>query len=378
MMQQFSYVGRLAPLFISLAILSSSNLFAAPPLRNVFKRSDAAGLESLKLTDKHGPWMIFAGSFAGSGAETDARNLVKELRTRYRLQAYVHQQHYDFTKPVRGKGYTPEGGPKMMKYRQEGSFDEIAVLVGNFASVNDPRLQKTLKQLKYAKPNCLSLNKDQPTTLRFAGLRALNKSINKDAAKKAKGPLGQAFVSRNPLLPDEYFVPKGLDPLVEKMNAGVKHSILDCRGKFSVRVATFRGNVIIDQKEIEKVKSSGRMESRLAAAAAKAHKLTTLLRARGIEAYEFHDRYESIVSVGSFNSVGLPRKDGRIEINPMVLKLIKSYSPQRQAVGNGMAGLTPRSLGGIPFDVQPTAVEVPKRSVAMSVRGGTTRRGSVR
>ena len=136
--------------------------------------------------------------------------------------------------------------------------------------------------------------------------------------------------------------------------------------------------MIIDQKEIQQIKASGRMESRLAEAAAKAHKLTTLLRARGIEAYEFHDRYESIVAVGSFNSVGLPRKDGRIEINPMVLRLIKSYSPQRQEVGNGVAGLTPRSLGGIPFDVQPTAVEVPKRSASMSVRGGAIRGGAVR
>ena len=232
-MKSFSNLVRLARLIVPLTILSSSNVVAAPPLRNVFKRSDASGLEALELTDKHGPWMIFAGSFAGPGAERDARELVKELRSRFRLPAYVHKQHYDFTKPVRGKGYTPEGGPKIMKYRQEGSFDEIAVLVGNYASVDDPRMQKTLKQLKYAKPNCLSLDDDEPTTLRFAGLRAFNKSRNNDIDKKNKGPLGQAFVSRNPLLPDEYFVPKGIDPLVAKMNDGVKHSILDCPGKYS-------------------------------------------------------------------------------------------------------------------------------------------------
>ena len=373
-----SFLGRSALVVVTLAIVVPANLSAAPPLANVFKRTGSSALESLELTQKHGPWMIFAGSFAGPGAEDDARKLVQELRSRYRLPAYVHKQHYDFTKPVRGKGYNPEGGPKIMKYRQEGSFDEIAVLVGNYGTVNDPGIQKTLLKIKYIKPQSLSLDGDKPTTLRFAGLRALNKSLNKDAAKKAKGPLGQAFVSRNPLLPEEFFVPKGIDPMVEKMNAGVKHSILDCPGKYSVRVATFRGNVVLDQKKIKEIKKSGRMESRLAEAAAKAHKLTTLLRARGIEAYEFHDRYESIVAVGSFNSVGLPRKDGRIEINPTILKLIQSYSPQRQSVGNGISGLTPRSLGGVPFDVQPTAVEVPKRSIAASVRGNVRRGGSVR
>ena len=363
-------------LILACCIVIGPSLSAEPPLRNVFSRSAVRPSDALELSQKNGPWMVFAGSFAGPGAEEDARQLVHELRSRYRLPAYIHKQQYDFTKRVRGKGFNPEGGPKIMKYRQEGVFDEIAVLVGNFATVNDPSLQKTLKRIKTASPQCLSFESDQPTTLRFAGLRALHKSINNNSEKKNKGPLGQAFVSRNPLLPDEYFVPKGMDPMVEKMNANVKYSILDCPGKYSVRVATFRGNVIIDQKKIKEVERSGRMESRLADAAAKAHRLATLLRARGVQAYEFHDRYESIVTVGSFNSVGLPRKDGRIEINPTILKLIQSYSPQKQPVGNGMNGLVPRSLGGIPFDVQPTAVEVPKRSMAngLAIRGGSVRR----
>lgn len=360
-----------------LTAISPRTAPAAPPLSNVFKRVVPDSTNgSVGLTEKNGPWMIFAGSFAGPGAEEDARALVTELRSRYRLPAYVHKQHYDYTKRLRGKGLTPDGGPKIMTYRQKGAFDEIAVLVGNFATVNDPAIEKTLKRIKYAQPQSLSLSDDNPTTLRFAGLRARQKSINNDAAKKSKGPLGQAFVTRNPLLPDEFFVPKGIDPLVEKMNKGVKYSLLDCAGKYSVRVATFRGNVIIDQKKVKEVQESGRMESRLADAAVKAHKLTTLLRGKRVEAYEFHDRYESIVTVGSFHSVGLPRQDGRIEINPTILRLIQSYSPRKHPVGNGgMAGLVPRSLGGIPFDVQPTAVEVPKRSVAnrLVVRGGSVR-----
>ncbi len=374
-MQTLSPFGRFVFFLLSLIVLVADRAQAVPPLTNVFSRSNVDVNEAIQLTEQNGPWMVFAGSFAGPGADQDARDLVRELRQRYRLPAYVHRQHYDFSKRVRGKGFTPEGAPKIMKYRQEGEFDEIAVLVGNFPSVNDPGLQKTLKQLKYAKLKCLSLDSDDPTTLRYAGLRALTKSLHRDEEKKNKGPLGHAFVSRNPMLPDEFFVPKGLDPMVEKVNAAVKYSLLDCPGKYTLRVATFRGKVVIDQEEIREIEDSGKMESSLDVAAAKANRLTTLLRARGVQAYEFHDRYESIVTVGSFNSVGLPRKDGRIEINPTILKLIKSYSPQPQSIGNGPARMSPRSLGGIPFDVQPTAVEVPKRSVAngLAVRGGTSR-----
>ena len=103
-----------------------------------------------------------------------------------------------------------------------------------------------------------------------------------------------------------------------------------------------------------------------------------MLRQRGIEAYEFHDRYESIVTVGSFDTVGTPRADGCTEINPAVLRIMQSYGPRQKPIGAGgraMAGLMPRTLGGITFDVQPTPVEVPRRSIATdyALRGGSVR-----
>ena len=39
----------------------------------------------------------------------------------------------------------------------------------------------------------------------------------------------------------------------------------------------------------------------------KAHKMTVALRAKGYEAYEFHDRYASIVTVGSYDRPDDPR-----------------------------------------------------------------------
>ena len=134
-------------------------------------------------------------------------------------------------------------------------------------------------------------------------------------------------------------------------------------GKFTVRVATFTGNVILDQKKVAEVEKTGRMKSRLMEAGEKASRLAKALRDRGVEAYEFHDRHESIVTIGNFQSVGTPRDDGRIEIDRRILKVIESYGPKQTAVA-GAAGLQPRTLEGIPFDIQPKPIHVPRRSIA--------------
>jgi hypothetical protein len=88
-----------------------------------------------------------------------------------------------------------------------------------------------------------------------------------------------------------------------------------------------------------------------------------------VEAYEFHDRYESIVTVGSFESIGSKQPDGTTELNPAVHRLMQEYGPQKQALpGQAGLGLTPRAMNGIPFDIQPVPVQVPRTSVAAAYR----------
>ena len=50
-----------------------------------FKRVDAGASGTNDLRDEHGPWLILAASFAGEGAERQARELVLELRQRYKI-----------------------------------------------------------------------------------------------------------------------------------------------------------------------------------------------------------------------------------------------------------------------------------------------------
>jgi hypothetical protein len=359
--------------FAVYSVSFSLMLVATPPLVQAqqklaklvpFRRVDADPNKTYTLAIGNGPWMVLAASFAGENAKKEAGRLVLELRKRFHVPAYVHEKRYDFTESVQGLGLNKYGEPKKMKYRQSLAFDEVAVLVGDYPSINDSGLQKTLNSLKFAPLKSVKLDRNSHTGLRFAGLRDYMKKINVDTTKRRKGLMGSAFITRNPLLPKEYFAPRGIDRVVASMNDGVKHSLLNCPGKYTVRVATFRGNVIIDQKRVSEIEMTGKMETRLAEAAEKAHFLTSALRKRGIEAYEFHDRHESMVTVGSFTSVGSPRKDGKTEINPTVLKIMTDYGAHRQPLPGQQAGLVPRSLNGISFDIQPTPVEVPSRSIA--------------
>lgn len=341
--------------------------WGAPPLSSLlpFRRVEADPVQSYELRDEHGPWLILAASFVGERAEEQAHELVLELRRRYHWPAYIHRQEYDFTQSVKGLTLDEYGQPARMRYANGGRYEAIAVLVGDFESVDDPTLEKTLKEVKYARPECLDLTKRSWTAQKFSALREWYRRVNLDESKHNKGPMGSAFVTRNPLLPESYFAPNGVDEFVERLNEGVKYSLLDNPGKWTVRVATFRGNDTINQREIAELARNKKVTNKLEIAAEKAHRLTEALRRQGVEAYEFHDRHESIVTIGSFASEGTPLPDGTVQINPAVLQVMQAYGAKRDPIpGQSVFGLKPRQLDGIAFDIQPMPIEVPRRSVA--------------
>ncbi len=177
----------------------AASAVAAPPWEALlpFKRVEANPNNPYRLTRDHGPWLILAASFSGDNAERQAHELVLELRSKFDLVAYTHQQTYDFTQPVEGIGYDEEGNRKQMRYRTAERYDSYAVLVGEFPSVEDPNLEKSLDKLKHAFPQCLDLRSRPQSTQRFAGLRNLYRRVNDDPEKRQKGPMGNAFATRN-------------------------------------------------------------------------------------------------------------------------------------------------------------------------------------
>ena len=328
------------------------------------KSVDADPRKDYKLTEQHGPWLILCASFAGDQAEQQAQDLVLELRKRYQIKAYKHRRTYDFTKPVVGLGVNRNGGPKIMKHSQDHRFSEIGVLVGNFDSVDSDAISRMLERVKHLRPDALDFNKRNGSTQRFSGLRDFYRRLSPEEQKRTKGPMGKAFVTRNPLLPAEYFAPKGVDSLVAKMNKNVQHSLLKNPGRYTVKVATFRGTSSFKPADASKPLRIGNQPTKLEMAAERAHRLTVALRKRGVKAWEFHDRYESLVCVGSFDTWGKDLPNGAIEINPAMLTIIKNYGAQESQVAGGYKAMQPRTEAGIPFDLQPEPMEVPRTSIA--------------
>lgn len=333
------------------------------------------------LAEKDGPWLVLATTFRGEGARDDARKLVQELRGGHRLTAYTHEKAFDYTGEQRGMGLNPDGTPKRMRYANEGHVLEVAVLVGDFASAEDPRAQKMLQKVKQLKPRALDGTKANRLESDFI-------QANRDhvgGAGAAKPPLHTALLIPNPLLPADYFSRQQIDEFVMEMNADVTHSLLDCPGRYTVRVATFTGagtfNTASGSAEpedegrskvdvnrfLEVLKGNGwkdpqlrgvEEESRLVEAADKAHRLTEALRRNGWPAWEFHDRDSSIVCVGSIDQLAVPGPGGRPVPHPEIAKIVTGLGPDSAALARGQ--IMPRAFDGILLDVQPRPIDVPR------------------
>lgn len=348
-------------------LTGSAAALAAPPWQSLIpfkRRVEADPNKTYTLTEDHGPWMILAATFTSMQAEKEARDLVLEMRSRYNVPAYMHEQVYDFTEPVEGRGVDRYGRPKKMRYVNATKFSGYAVLVGEFETFDDPQAQKTLDTIKSSMPRSLNPETGKWTIQRWKVVQKLRDQMNMNDERDQRGPLGAAFITRNPLLPEEYFNAGGLDDFVIDMNKGVEHSLLDNPGKFTVQVATFGGEVTVDPNKVEKLSSSRDASDKLVVAADKAHRLTLGLRRRGVEAYEFHDRFASIVTIGSFNEYEAAGPNGQPELRKDIREIIATYSARPAGSGGQTQfGIIPKTIDGISCDATPTLVEVPRRSV---------------
>ena len=384
-----------AALFIMLVTALTHQANGEPLWRQLTPRPkvDADPGRDYGLAESNGPWLILAATFSGEGAEQQARDLVHEFRADHSLPAYLHRMTFDLAAeaPMRGRDRT--GRPKRAKYQRGDAVTEFAVLVGDYPAVDDTEAQRVLERVKSLKPVSLT---GERTNQNLAGLRTARDLIHERAGKKVRrGPMGNAMLTRNPLLPRDYFVPKGVDDFVVQMNRGVAHSLLDCPGRYTVKVATFRGRTSLEGavRGLKKSKRSSGGEDPLAVAAENAHLLTHALRKeKGWEAFEFHDRTESIVTVGSFDNVANRTIDGREVPTREVQTIIRTFSAAFEPVitnskdlenkrrrelakhqfqntfakmqGQAGSGLHPKFFVGIPFDIHPQLMEVPRQSIS--------------
>lgn len=354
-------------LVIATVVIAAGSEFTDAQLNLPFRKKNPSRdvSESRDLTIKHGPWLIMCASFSGENAEESALQLVNELK-RYRLTAYLYRHTFDYSGSFEGLGWQePDADgnfgrkPLTMKSANLDVVQETAVLVGDFPSPDDGRAQNTLSQIK---------------SLKISQIEGL---IRQGANQET--PLRTAFMLPNPLLPEDYFRQPQIDDFIVKINKKLEYSLLNCPGLYSVRIASFRGQSIIDQEKIRNgalaALENDAATSRLLDAEEKAHNLTTILRNKGIEAYEFHDRNESYVCIGSFDWVTRQTND-RILNNPDIVKIVNACKPEVRNLPGAPNSILPKSLKGIPLDPEPMPILVPKhdRSTRTANRLGFLKR----
>ena len=307
-----------------------------------------------RVTDKHGPWMITVATLHKPGvdrpdsvekdggdesvAREAAKKLVLDLR-RAGIPAYVFELRKN-RETIRTVDRL--GNPQERKTMADDA--QISVLAGNYTSVNDPVATKTLAWVKRFQPSSFG-----------------DKAIYHKAA--GKGPLAGAFLTVNPMLNPQQIKERTVDPeevkLLRHLNAGNPYSLAEVDGRYTLRIKTFKGRY--------SMKKLNGVSNRLNEAGQQAWKLCTALRERDIEAYVWHDRYESVVTVGAFDA----KDDPGVRAYRKRFAAESKYNPQTgvtqvvyKSEPPGMIGNQVKSAEEILqawfFDAEPTLIPVPR------------------
>jgi hypothetical protein len=300
--------------------LLATGLYAAAP--------EADPNKEYWLSPSDGPYLLFVASYRGDDARDLANKLVYELRARYKLHAYLwskseeerqaQQKWLDDLHSKYGEN---------QRFKKVRIVDDFAVLVGHWKDMGSARSE--LDRIKRA-PAPESVPK---SGIVFAKTK-WNKRTMTLADQKFEAaidkPFSQAFVTRNPLASKEVAskqaAPGKYDPTWVEMNQKEKYSLFKCQKPWTLVVQVYQGAAITQSAPKPNVFDQARPGARQAAmerqlnllsrasgrdlksSATEAGKLAEQLRdkGRGFEAYVFHTRDASLVTVGGFRGPSDP------------------------------------------------------------------------
>ena len=351
------------PLWLTLTVLFAASFVDAVEIKN-------DPTKEYRLNEKHGPWMIMVGTFSdvrdpdqkkdGLSAQEAANKLVHELRAKG-IPAYVYLQN--------GKKETIEIHDRLGNTNQRSynaSHEMVCVLAGNYNEIEDATAQKTLTFIKRFKPKFMSDPKSG--------------AVVRDGGNAQKGPFGNAFLTINPARSPSTVVQRRADNETKYFNSGIDYALVGVKRKYTLKVATFAGKSVVP---LGNSKFSGHEDSfdkaitqasffNLGRAGEDATQLTYNLRQNKaitrtlgrdqFEAYVYHDKFQSIVTIGGFDS-----KD-----DPEIPKLAQIFMAKYQPDESGQQNLEATSLKlpgkdaySLPvhtwaFDPVPEIIEIPR------------------
>lgn len=335
----------------SLIVLCTAAFFLTHSSAADAARIDATKGRQYRLSKQHGPWMIMVASLCkphsarkveGIGPQEAADILVYELRKKG-IPAYTFKMD-SVWESLQSRDRLGRDSIRQIRAQKEA----ICVIAGNYKSPKDRVAQRTLAYIKNIKP---SFWKEDGAFRPTPG---------------QPSPLSGAFLSINPLLSPDEIAERKHDPLLLRLNSG-EYSIAENNGKYTLVVATFTGRskTGVGESRIQEMAETFTVSETLDSAAERAWKVAKMLReghfkgqqeGRTFEAYVFHDRYKSVVTVGSFETPNDPR------IGP----LANLFRAKTQMAANGRPFTIGESIiipGPVPepviFDPVPELLKVP-------------------
>ena len=348
-------------------------LFANGSLCIARNKIEADPSKRYELTKIRGPWMISVATFhsmspdgkthKGKSPEEAAHELIIEMR-QLGMPAYMYIHDPDRERVSVSDALGREEYKKNLR-----RVRSVLVIAGNYQEISGnsreaKRAQESLKWVKNLNPKCL------------------REGVVFEASKARPTPFSRAFLTFNPLLTPEEIEQLKQDPLLVQLNSGVNYSLYDNPGEYTLVIARFTGDAVMqtstELKPTKKIMSLGifHQPHDLNDEGESAMELVTVLRGQfhrdnqgnltefnDLDAYVWHRRSDSIVTVGSFKS----RNDPRIE------RFMKMFGPRWEVFADGSRNFQPGylSLSGFGkkrneqrlwlFDPDPQLMRVPKR-----------------
>lgn len=274
-------------------------------------REEADPSKDYVVTAADGPWMIIVTYYTGPMAGKYAHDLVLELRSRYDVPGFVFNRTGEERKKLqeeqaelrrRQEAYlkqmnlTVDVPARVRTYRIE---EEFAVLVGGYKDMETAR--KALDRIKkFDPPQTVPLPE-----MHIAGPDASDKEKKRiNVEKEPVNPFRTSFVCHNPTIPVEK--PKQeADSLLKELNAGESYSLLKTSKPYTLIVKEYHRAAMVQPSApsafIDKL--LGRNDgAALDAMGKQAHEIARVLRKLNFDAYVLHRRWDSLVTVGSYDS----------------------------------------------------------------------------
>ncbi len=257
------------------------------------------------LAKNHGPWMLMVASIrdvddasrrieGGMSAWEVADEIVFALREK-NIPAYVYALEEKM-----GEVSSPRVDAGGRKYVAQRGY--VSVLAGNFETSSDGKIEQLRDFIK---------NKFNPPFL--------TDPKNGGILRKTPGRPSPftTFLTVNPLWEGEVRDVEQ-DNFIAELNDDQKYSLLDNKGKYTLVVATFHGTSVLQVGNNSATQAMGFFEKHfgtsLDGCAENAMQFTDKLRNAkkygydtNYEAWVFHDKYKSVVTMGSFDSKDDPR-----------------------------------------------------------------------